>query len=260
MAIIVGKQWYNLAKKPYDRYPSKASGSTPTLTPSGRYLYRHESDEGSCIAFYRFGVYVVLFIPDCKYRSVGGWSNFRCSLLSYGEDGLSYHVNDNEDDSTGDLIITDKQLETHGRIGNCKYFPNGFWQTRAWRQFENAYASQGAMQTCTNFYNTSITGVAELTAPDLYEGMVIRIEGKYIDAMDKYRNDATYKKFCFSPTYSGYSLWFGASEGREYLWTTTQGPTYQYGVAQAYVNTYTQNRNGVLAPVKEIRYGEWRYY
>ena len=266
MANILGKQWWNLAKKPYDRYPGIGSNNLYT-TPSGRKLYRHSNDEGSCLCYYRFGVYAVLFIPDCKYRSATYWCNYRCSMLGFGTDGVStYYVNDDESSSTGDIILTDKALESHSLLSSYVNYPNGFWQCRCNSSYENALSSQGVTQNLINLKNTTVGDIPEMGAPDVYEGVLLRIEGKYIDSLDKYRTDSTYKVYCFSPDYSGNSLWFGASSGNEYLWTVTlqwengQSMPNQLSMGQTAITPRPVVNTGLLAPVRELRYGEWKYY
>ena len=260
MATIIGHHWYNYAKKPYDRYPG-IGGNPLYTTPSGRKLYRHSEDEGSCLCYYRYGVYVVLFIPDCKYRATGTWTNLYSSLKTYGSDEVLYYIEGDATSSAGNLAITDKALESHTRLNGYKYWPTGFWQTRTWSTFESATASQGSIQLTATWKSTTIGTIAEMTGPDLYEGILLRIEGKYIDQLDKYRTDSTYSAYCFSPTYSGNSSWFGASTNTTpFMWTVTRSPSNMYGVTGSTIATFANGTVGLQAPVRELRYGEWWYY
>lgn len=238
MATITGTSY------PQNIYISTSGG---IVTPSGRTLYRHSSDEGSVLVLDFFGTTVNMFIADCKYRSYTCWCDHGTSLTTWGQIPLSYlkpSLSNNSETNDDEIILTDSELQAHSLISTYSGYPLAKDICDVW------YANGNS--TLTSFRGMTIGNMTGFDAPNIYEAIMFRIEGTYIDTLDKYRNDSNYNQFCFSPTYNNRGGWFLAGS-RGYVWSCTKNSSYQYGIARgAFINAFMYSGSGIRAPIKEL--------
>ena len=214
------------------------------ITPSGRRIFRHSSNEGSVLEFDYWGRVMKLFVADAKYRSA--------SLLVYDttrrdhglpkmDDKGDWYPHGSGDDRSKPLTWTMADKEWQDKWPKLREDGTAKSNTDRLMQF----STTDAAHYCRN---QNISGIGALDLPNIYELFIMYMEADRLDAMD--------------PTFEQYKdrgLGCKATEGRfhmsnGYIWSSSE---YSNDYARrVYYNGYVRYdlqdiQNGV-APVKEL--------
>ena len=146
--------------------------------PSGRYLYRHSSNEGSVIEFDYWGTPMKLFVADAKYRATN---------LAYDATNRSH----------GNPQLTVTTAWFSGSQNNRKvalaYTKDDAWIQSTYTTLKNDGTARSNTDILMGFTTTKaahhcrdqdIPGVGQLDMPNLYELIILYLESDHIDALD----------------------------------------------------------------------------
>ena len=148
------------------------------MLPSGRKIYRHESNEGSVIEFDYWGTPMKLFVADAKYRGLG--------------------------------VVYDTTWRSHGNpqlavTADCFNGPkDDAWVQRTYAALRDDGTAKsntdilmkfGSLETEAAHYcrKQDIPGVGQLDLPNLYELIILYLESDNIDALDPTAESNIYK-------------------------------------------------------------------
>ena len=187
------------------------------ITASGREIYRHSSNEGSVIIFDMFGTTVNLLVLDCRWRTVLSFGTYgkESTLSDYSDTGPNgTWIIDGSTTSVLSVtdaapVITDTQLQTIWAMFSTDKTARA--NCDVWMEYQGTYDSSGKLGVPAVEYvrGLSISGISNgFDIPNEYELMVLRIEGEYLDSLDKYKDDTTYNKYLFGRSKPN-GNWFG---------------------------------------------------
>ena len=215
MAIIIGQ----------DRTHWGKQGGVYT-TASGRYIYRHASQQGSVIVFNMFGYTTYMMVLDAIYRCqvAGPWlttsaPSFRPTANVNGEAKMwsESMYKDGETRNSSNYPITDAQLQA-------------LWTN--WYTTDNvgSYLGMSCFNATSSGWQLNVGDWDLYYPPNMYEAMVLRIECDYFDALDPTANTYPQGRMgnnnprgAFGTGCNG-ALWTG-----EALALANDGTIYQFG-------------------------------
>ena len=146
------------------------------MLPSGRKLYRHESNQGSVIEFDYWGSQMKLFVADAKYRTAA--LAYDMAQQSHGNPQLTVttdHFNGSADDAW--IQSTYAALRDDGTAKS---------NTDKLMKF-------GTTEAAHHCRKQDIPGVGQLDLPNLYELIILYLESDNIDALDPTAETNMYK-------------------------------------------------------------------
>ena len=256
------------------------------ITPSGRTLYRHSSNQGSVLEFDMFGTPVKLFVADAQYRKrddtkwgasevvtpLKKFSTADSSELYVGKpyESNSYFYSDVTQDGVANAVyvegstrqtsvydyaviapITDAQLQS--RFFRLAQDQTARENCDVWMTYQGQTDSSSIIGVPAVEYarSLSITGISNgLDIPNLYELCVLFVEGDYIDTLDPTVGDNPAKAL---GKFLSAHRWF---HGR-WCWSSTEySPANQWYVGgTGNMDSYPKSAgsgSGSVAPTREL--------
>ena len=196
------------------------------ITASGRYIYRHNSNQGSVLVFNMFGYTTYMMVLDAKYRCqvAGPW-------LSTAAPSFRPTTNVN-----GDSQMWSEDMYSSGTTRTSMNYPITDAQLQA--LWTNQYTSSN-ISSYLGLSFVNVTGAAwQLNVgdwdiyypPNMYESMVIRIECDYFDALDPTASTYTQGRLGINNPRSHFGTGAnGAMWTAEALVLANGGAIYQFG-------------------------------
>lgn len=256
------------------------------VTPSGRTLYRHSSNQGSVLSLNVFGVAVLLLILDAAYRKSLKWGTYNVTtpLKKFSTNtsdttglyvgppyvGTEYIYSDFTSDAVSNAIYVEGATSGTSVSGYNVLAP----VTDAQLQSRFAPLQQDLLarancdvwmtyQGVQDYYSTPITGVPSVEyarslsvsgvtggfdIPNLFELLAIYVEGDYIDALDP--TLAEYPAMALGK-FSNIYRWFNGS----WAWASSEySASYQRNVSTSgYAGYNNKYYSGVAVPVCELQ-------
>ena len=218
-------------------------GAGVQVLPSGRKLYRHESNQGSVIEFDYWGSPMKLFVADAKYRGLN--LDYDAMTSGHGIKQISVttdHFDEFIDDDTEPLSYTKNDAWIQSTYADLRN--DGTAASNS-----NRLIRYSATQAAHHCRNQDIPGVGQLDLPNLYELIILYLESDNIDALDPTAESNRDKALGMMNTRGRFDFNIG------YLWSSTENNSTRgqlvYCAGYATYGLSQHNGDGV-APVKEL--------
>ena len=215
------------------------------ITPHGRRISRHSSNQGSVLEFDYWGRVMKLFVADAKYRSASDFA-YDTTNQDHGlpkmSDKDSWLPQGSQDNPLNPLTWTMTDKEWQDKWPKLREDGTAKSNTDRLMQFSTTQAAH----VCRDVV---IDGIGALDLPNIYELFIMYMEADKIDEMDptfeQYKNRGLGRK-------SAYGRFVYMSVG--YMWSSSEYGSDDAFVMNAYgyVECYLQNIQTGVAPVKEL--------
>ena len=210
--------------------------------PSGRRIYRHESNQGSVIEFDYWGTPMKLFVADAKYRGLD--LDYDTMASGHGIKQISVttdHFNGIADD-TEPLSYTRNDAWIQSTYAELRYDGTAKSNTDILMGFSTTRAAHYCR-------NQNISGVGQLDLPNLYEVIILYLESDNIDALDPTAESNRDKALGMMNTHGRFDF-----NNNSVVWSSTgcnSDDAWGVGFSGHAINKTQYSNHGVV-PVKEL--------
>ena len=215
------------------------------ITPSGRRIFRHSSNEGSVLEFDYWGRVMKLFVADAKYRPADVLA-YDTTDQDHGlpkmDDKGDWYPHGSSDTDTSPLTWTMTDKEWQDKWPKLREDGTAKSNTDKLMQFSTTQAAHHCR-------NQNVPGIGALDLPNIYELFIMYMEADKIDEMD--------------PTFEQYKdrgLGCNAAYGRfdymnnSFMWSSSEYSSYDARCVNCDGNVGYNHQNDQVgfAPVKEL--------